>query len=237
MASDADIKKHEQAIQSVIDTFNERVKLLLQTAQDQIAALGTAATRQDIQTAFQPLRDLAQSTRQELDVILQSNIEINSDVLTPDITSELVSAVDQLKSQTIDRVLQQIDAEQNSVIETVVLAGVAGAVASDLVSQTRQFMQGSAARLTTQLTTSAMQFDTVVTRLRSNQQGVKRYQYVGGVIDTTRPFCEQLDGGIYTEEEIQDIWRDEWSGKAPGDPFVVRGGYNCRHFWVPVEDE
>jgi len=26
-------------------------------------------------------------------------------------------------------------------------------------------------------------------------------------------------------------------GKATGDPFIVRGGYNCRHHWQPVDPE
>jgi len=38
-------------------------------------------------------------------------------------------------------------------------------------------------------------------------------------------------------DEIYDIWNSSWPGKEPGDPFVVRGGYNCQHFWVPIEDE
>lgn len=237
MATEREIQQHERAIQTVIDDFNSELEVRMQTAQDAVAALGTSATREQVQQAYQPIRDLAQQTRTQLDQVLQSNIEINSKVLTADINSELVAAVEQLKSQTIDRVLQQIEQEQNQVIETVVLAGIAGAVATDLVSQTRQLMQKSIARITTQATTGVMQFDTVVTRLRAQQQSVKRYQYVGGVIDTTRPFCAALDGGVYTEDQIRSIWQDTWKGQAPGDPFVVRGGYNCRHFWIPVEDE
>jgi hypothetical protein len=40
---------------------------------------------------------------------------------------------------------------------------------------------------------------------------------------------------VLTEEEIRDIWANEtWAGKAQGDPFVVRGGYNCRHSFQPI---
>ena len=237
MATEAEIAAHERAIQRVIDEFNTELKARTQTLQDQIALLGTSATREQIQSAFQPIRDLAQQTRTQLDQILESNINLNSSVLGQEFTNELAQAVNLLKTQTIDRAIQQIEQEQNSVIETVVLAGIAGAVATDLVAQTRSLLQKAVARITTQVTTGVMQFDTVVTRLRSRQQGVKRYRYAGGVIDTTRPFCAELDGGVFTEEEIRDIWDSTWSGQAPGDPFVVRGGYNCRHFWVPVEDE
>ena len=37
------------------------------------------------------------------------------------------------------------------------------------------------------------------------------------------------DGKTYTKEEIEEIWSGSWAGKISGDPFVVRGGYNCRH--------
>ena len=43
----------------------------------------------------------------------------------------------------------------------------------------------------------------------------------------------QLDkrkNGLFTIEEIQDIWASRsWSGKKGGNPMIVRGGYNCRH--------
>jgi hypothetical protein len=39
-----------------------------------------------------------------------------------------------------------------------------------------------------------------------------------------------------TEKQIRNIWNSQtWQGKKPGDPFVVRGGYNCRHMFVPVK--
>ena len=53
--------------------------------------------------------------------------------------------------------------------------------------------------------------------------------------ETTETIQEQK---TFTEEEINSKWQGSWAGKAPGDPFIVRGGYNCRHHWLPiVEDE
>ena len=83
---------------------------------------------------------------------------------------------------------------------------------------------------------TVMRFESAFTAGRSRRKGVKRWRYEGGVIDTSRDFCVSLEGSELTEEEIQSIWADQWAGKEPGDPFVVRGGYNCRHFWVPVEE-
>lgn len=72
---------------------------------------------------------------------------------------------------------------------------------------------------------------------RSRRRQITRYQYTGGTDERSRDFCVEHDGNIYDEDEIYDIWMDDWAGKEPGDPFVVRGGYNCRHFWVPVTEE
>jgi hypothetical protein len=29
----------------------------------------------------------------------------------------------------------------------------------------------------------------------------------------------------------------EWAGKAPGNVWINRGGYNCRHFFIPVKSK
>lgn len=84
---------------------------------------------------------------------------------------------------------------------------------------------------------SIMNFEGAFSMGRMVRNEVKRFQYVGGVIESTRPFCEDLNGEILDEDTIRDIWSNQqWAGKAPGDPFVVRGGYNCRHWWVPVNE-
>jgi hypothetical protein len=71
---------------------------------------------------------------------------------------------------------------------------------------------------------------------RARRLGYNRFRYAGGVVRNSRDFCINHVGKTYTQAEIRNIWRNQsWSGKRPGDPFVVRGGYNCRHFWVPVK--
>lgn len=62
--------------------------------------------------------------------------------------------------------------------------------------------------------------------------------YMGDVIGTTREFCAERAGGIYTRDDIEE-WRDmEWQGKNWDVPFEEsKGGYNCRHnlMWIPDE--
>jgi hypothetical protein len=51
----------------------------------------------------------------------------------------------------------------------------------------------------------------------------------------------EIDDSIFkirTKEEVQTLHNNrsgEYAkGKAEGDPFIVRGGYRCRHTWLPV---
>lgn len=85
---------------------------------------------------------------------------------------------------------------------------------------------------------TVMKFDAAFTAGRAERAGIERFEYAGGTTDKSRPFCMEMDGQTLTKDEIYDIWDgSHWQGKEPGDPFVVRGGYNCMHFWVPVEED
>lgn len=60
--------------------------------------------------------------------------------------------------------------------------------------------------------------------------------YEGGVIKTTRPFCKERNGKVYTREEMRAWKQLDFKGKPDNyDPERDAGGYNCRHFysWIP----
>ena len=82
------------------------------------------------------------------------------------------------------------------------------------------------------------QFDGAFSKARANNIGTERFRYEGGIVEKSRPFCREMLGQQLSTDEIQNIWDSgSWAGKSPGDPFVVRGGYNCLHYWVPIENE
>ena len=84
---------------------------------------------------------------------------------------------------------------------------------------------------------AVMDFDSVYGQWRGESLGVDRWRYAGGVSATTRDFCSSVSGREFTREQARELWSTRsWGGKRSGDPFVVRGGYNCRHYWVPVSD-
>lgn len=86
---------------------------------------------------------------------------------------------------------------------------------------------------------SMMQFDAAVNVAAAREIGADRWKYYGTVVEDSRDFCVRHVNEIWDEQEIRDKWSaTSWQGKADGDPFIVRGGYNCRHHFRPVfEDE
>jgi hypothetical protein len=90
------------------------------------------------------------------------------------------------------------------------------------------------------------EFDAQVNAYKSSEAGLTHVKYFGDIIPTTRDHCKKILRGVYkkrqsnvfTIDEVRKLWRQRsWSGKKPGDPLVVRGGYNCRHQWTYVSPD
>jgi hypothetical protein len=93
-------------------------------------------------------------------------------------------------------------------------------------------------RYATQMATDSLnQYSASVTAKTALDLGIDRFEYYGDLINDSRQFCVDHVGKTYTTEEIKNIWEGSWAGKAAGDPFIVRGGYNCRHQWLPKVDD
>jgi hypothetical protein len=86
------------------------------------------------------------------------------------------------------------------------------------------------------VTDSIMGFDGQLAKFRADELGLNSYLYYGSIIKDSRDFCRKHTGKVYTEEQINQIWaNDTGQGRDQGSPFIVRGGYNCRHSWQPVD--
>jgi hypothetical protein len=85
---------------------------------------------------------------------------------------------------------------------------------------------------------SLMGFDGQFAKYRADELGLTNYKYSGTTVRDSRDFCRRNVNKVYSEDEIRRIWNTQtWQGKAQGDPFVVRGGYNCRHHWQPTDPD
>jgi hypothetical protein len=71
---------------------------------------------------------------------------------------------------------------------------------------------------------------------KAKEAKLDHFLYSGDVISSSRPFCIQHAGYVFSREEIESWDEEDWVGKA-GPAMIYRGGYNCRHHWVPVDPE
>lgn len=85
---------------------------------------------------------------------------------------------------------------------------------------------------------SLMQFNGAFTQIKARDAGLDHYLYYGTLIKDSREFCQTHVDKVYTAEEAKKIWSTQkWAGKGGNDPFIDRGGFNCRHHWIPVDPE
>ena len=144
--------------------------------------------------------------------------------------------------QTINGVyINSDDAEAQRLVDVAANGTAAQSAAAVKELQTkyaRDRVGNNLRRYSTQMAQdSLMQFDASINTAIGKQSGASKWKYYGSTVRDSRPFCVEHAGQIFTDDEIEETWSGSWKGKASGDPFIVRGGYNCRHHWRPVFDE
>ena len=89
------------------------------------------------------------------------------------------------------------------------------------------------------LNDSLREFDATLSANKAAEAELTHFKYYGNVIPTTRRHCAFLvrRDKLFTIDEVKRLGRANWTGKKPGDQLIVRGGYNCRHQWSPVDPE
>jgi hypothetical protein len=123
-----------------------------------------------------------------------------------------------------------------------------GATRKDLIEVFNLLVNGDAdtvgrlERATRQIVSDTFALsDRAVTNTVAEQLGLTWYLYVGGLLDTTRPFCKARNGKYFRKEEVQS-WATlgDWAGRMAGTDektiFVTAGGYNCQHSILPVSE-
>lgn len=70
----------------------------------------------------------------------------------------------------------------------------------------------------------------------SGKAEITKWRYSGPIDSVTRSWCSQHVGKEFTKEELINQWQGSWAGKSGSDPFMDRGGYNCRHHLEPITD-
>jgi len=231
------------AVQSNITEYDEAAKALVTQLSKfpipeefkQITELDLTTIQQLKRTSFLPFEDLGNEFVNELAQ------EVYNSTLTGTSTDEMISNLrgkingvyqstdDQEAQELVDFIAENPDKTQQVKEATTRLQTIYG----------RDRLGNNFRRYATQLVQdSVMGFDGQFAKYRAEELGLKHFKYSGTSVRDTRDFCRRNVNKVYSEDEIRRIWSTQtWQGKAQGDPFVVRGGYNCRHHWQPTDPD
>ena len=97
---------------------------------------------------------------------------------------------------------------------------------------------GGLERYTTQISRDALnQFSGNYNQAISANLNMEWYFYSGTIIEDSRSYCIERAGKYFHKKEVEEV-PQQWSGRIPGtnsaNIFTNRGGYNCRHIYLPV---
>lgn len=93
---------------------------------------------------------------------------------------------------------------------------------------------------------SITQFNSNYINTISKDLGLKYYYYKGTKIKDSRSFCKQLAGKYITADQLKAFVEQQmqlnggkgWDGMIKGENWsnfpIYRGGWNCRHYLIPV---
>lgn len=225
--------EYSQTIQSLLDDYSEVERRAIEMLNNygDFAQTSPAVIRQLQRLTFQGFEDIA---RTFLDTIAN---EVYQNALTGRSKADMIKTI----RQSINGVYMQSDqAEINRLVDIAKNGTTAQSKAAIeklhtiyAADKTGNNMRRYASQM---VQDSLMQFDAAINVNAGIQAGAEKWKYYGDVIRDSRPFCREHAGNEYTTDEIAEIWSGDWKGKASGDPFIVRGGYNCRHHFRPVFD-
>jgi len=217
-----------------IDMFSQRIEKAFGKIRDelgdiveQLAASGTSAEqivqalaspdlRADLGFGRESLSELFERTATQ---VLAAAPALGASTITPEMIEALTTIAEQSFLAHADRYWTTLQKELTS---SVISGSTTGLRKTLQGIEGLQAHQVEAAFNTTLNTYSS----SVGAEVARNDPPSAKYTYEGPMDDRTRDECLAMGAaGPLTRDEIERNW--------PG-AFIDRGGYNCRHQWVPV---
>lgn len=244
--------KHDKFIQQLGDSHEKRLlKAIDRLERDVIRIEKSAPSRggklYDIRFAIQTRKELLKALNNEyLAVAHKSILEYDKAVdsihgmfgelkVPLELTKPDLEVIRHLKTMTFQGFEATAQSALDELSDIVYTSTVTGGDTSDLILSLQRSLDAKLRRHAGQMVHDSLaQFDATLLKKFGEDTGAEEWKYTGTLINTSRQWCRDHVNRIMTTEEIREEWKDHWAGKAPGDPFIVRGGYNCRHRWRPV---
>jgi len=244
---------HEIQIKKTLEDLEARIVSQISTLTEGADAVSTQIAidlRTDLKRFIdETYRTTADTLVRDYDQIVKEFMEEFGGLDIPDkfksLTKVDLLTINQLKFQQFAGFEDLAGRYLNEISSQVYQNAIAGKPFNDMVKDLRGLITGEVDRRGRPMSTyasqiahdSVMQFDGQFTVYKSKEAGLDKFKYTGTLVGDSRPHCVTHLNKVYTEEQIRSIWQSSWAGKSEGDPFTVRGGYRCRHTWLPVADE
>ncbi|BAQ91916.1 hypothetical protein [uncultured Mediterranean phage uvMED] len=202
--------------------------------------------RKDLKQYMEQYRIDTDTLVRDYDQIVNSFMEEFGQLNIPDkfksLTEVDLLTINQLKFQSFSGFEEIANRYLTEISANVYQNAIVGKPFNEMVKDIRGLITGDVDRRGRSMSTyasqiahdSVMQFDGQFTVFKAKEAGLDKYKYTGTLVRDSRDHCRLHIGKTYTEDRIREIWQGSWAGKSEGDPFIVRGGYRCRHTWIPV---
>jgi len=253
MADETQLDQNAQRLDAALKAVNRRIASLIagldvsngRFVSDSVNLQAALNMRVEIALAFAQYNN-------EAAAVLDSYKKAARDAAAEFAALGIAAEFTQADADLIDAMIRDVGAEldglslqaQSTISQDVYKAVIAGDSLSDLTDTIEQRLLGGtdkrgqpmANHAKTIAETRYMEVDSIITDRLAQEAGIDKFRYAGSLIKDSREWCKEHAGKVFTRSEIEG-WRDQqWAGKKAGDPFTVRGGWNCRHYWIPVVD-
>jgi hypothetical protein len=172
---------------------------------------------------------LAKSYKKELDLVGKQFKESTGKDLI--LSGTDITTIETLISFETTAQINNVRTQLDTIRSAIFRQSIAG-VRPDINAIVAEAGGATAGQIETEVRTNLAGFQRAITLSKAEEVGADYFLYIGGLIETSRPFCIERDGKVFTADEIA-TW-DNGQG-LPADIYL--GGYNCRHSLRPISKE
>jgi len=215
--------------------FDKEFEALSWDAQKKILALFRAGdyTAGSLQAALQGHYELVQEAAIRNQEVIQFSKQMANELgVKFAITNDTIKNFDLIQDMNADNLGKNIDRYIAEMRRFGLQAELEGRSLRDITKGLADEFSAMGRRLNTEAYTGIRMADSAVSKDVYEQAGIELYYYLAPDDDKTRDECGNTlgDPKQSTGWTMADI-------EASATPFVGRGGYNCRHDWIPFVGE